>query len=344
MAIIHFHMGFTWTIDTLQLITGTASLRFHIATTDSCNLATAEDAVAHHTSIEDHVGLVDGTVVDIATAKQTAGIFQFGVGHVLGVVFYLFNVFVVFIFIADITLVEFYVGRTIHSTTLATTVGVSLDGWYAVGKAAAVEVADDHIGLSGFVASGRIADVTRMQTDISFPTATIDVTTRAALDISRGTGSEAIRIVILTFGVTIVGTGLCKAIVHSSSRTGGIDILAHLSAKQCYIGMPPYVTAHGRCTRTVAATVSIVHHFSTLVDDHVGVVNLIALRLLFRGIACVVSLVNLCLSHQRGVSQTSEGVEIVVEGFVRRVVVTQRPGIYPSLIPLFLDGMVVVFV
>ena len=337
VALVHLHHRLTRTVDALQ------RTAVHFAASDGRNLAAAEDTVAHHATVERHVGLIYGAVVDITAAKEIAGLYQQRVGRFLGFVFYLFNVFSGFIFITDVALIELHVGRAIHSTTLTAAIGIALDGGDAVGEAAAAEVADDHIGLGGnIVVRGALhlvrtchwrADQAIVQTYISFPAAAIDITAGAALDIGRGTGGEAIAIC-----ACVIRTYRGKCIVHGSCCTGSIDILLHRATEQSYIGMSPYVAAEWRATRTITATVSIVHHLGTFVDDNVGVVNILALRLFFLRVSGVVSLVNLSLSHQRGAAQSGKSFEIVLKISAwrfgsRRVVMAQRPGIYPGAIP-----------
>ena len=334
MALKHLHKGLTRTIEPLQHVT------VHFAASDGRNLAATEDTVAHHATVERHARLVDDAVVDIAAAKHIAGLYQQRVGRFLGVVFYLLNVFAVFVFIADVALVELQVGRTVHCTTLAAAVGIALDGGDAAGEAAAVEITDNHMGLSGNVRCGRLADLSVMQTDIALPAAAIDVTTSAALNVGRGRGGEAKGISVITRRFLSISAYSGKAVTHGSRRAGSIDIFAHLSAKQGDIGAAIYVAAQCYIARTQAAAVGIVHDFGALVDNDVGVVNILALRLFFLRVSGVVSLVNLCLPHQRGVSQSGKSFEIIIVVSVRRVVSTQRPGIYPVFFPHLLVSRV----
>ena len=89
VAAIHLDVCLTRTIDTLQLIISATGLLLHVTTSDGSNLTTTEYAVTYVSAIDGHIRLVDGTVVDISTTKQTARIRQQRVRSLLGVVFYL---------------------------------------------------------------------------------------------------------------------------------------------------------------------------------------------------------------------------------------------------------------
>ena len=62
---------------------------------------------------------------------------------------------------------------------------------------------------------------------------------------------------------------------------------------------------------TQATAIGIVHNLCSLVNNNVGVINLITFLLFIIRIACVVSVVNLRLSNQGRVFKGSESFEII---------------------------------
>ena len=178
---------------------------------------------------------------------------------------------------------------------------------------------------------------------ITFPATAIDVTTGTTLDIGRGAGGEAIGIVIFTFGITIVATHM-EDVVDGTCRTGSIDILLHRTTEQGNIGVAIDITAAFLVGRSITATVGIVHHLSAFVDDDIGAIDVLAFLLFCVREGREISVIDISMIDQRGVSETSKGFEIVIKLGIRLVVVAQFPSILPVFNPFFLDGLRVALV
>ena len=196
--------------------------------------------------------------------------------------------------ITDVTLVQCDIGRSKHGTTLTTTVCITLDGRNTIGKRSAIEVADDNMGLTRNIVCGCIADSTRMISHCSCPSATIDITAGAALDVGIGRGNEV---------------GSTKEVIDCSHSTGSIKVFRYFSTEQGNIGGTIDVTTTGKLvvSLTIATAIGIVAHISTLVDDDVGVISLKSWRS-FR----IFAVVHLCRSCKR-ILQIGGFIGVIVE-------------------------------
>ena len=215
MTAIHLYLGLARTVKTRQCVDDVLTMLCLCdgTTAHGCNLTTAEGAVADMTIVDSYMGLINTTVIDITAAEDITGFIQIAVGDKLtcglvfiGVVDNLFLVvlcdsfswgvnnpshFVLLlvgleVYITNPAVVHGDIGSTIHSTTLAATVGITLNGWHTIGEATSTDVTDDHVGLTVDVTRRGGADVTGMIAYAAFPAAAIDVTYRTALDIDIG--------------------------------------------------------------------------------------------------------------------------------------------------------------
>ena len=131
------------------------------------------------TAIEFHVGLIYTTVVDITATEHTSGLSEEDVGCGLRVILKFLDIAFVEVFgigiigtfgiiiVTHITIVQSQVGCAEDSTTLATTVGITLDSGYAVGEGSARHVANDYVGLAWNVTYGRSTDIAGMMTNMT---------------------------------------------------------------------------------------------------------------------------------------------------------------------------------
>ena len=306
-------------------------LAVYVAATDGCNLAATEDRVTDKAVVDLDIGDVDTTVVDIAATEDITTRLQVGVGNVVamfvhpGLVDNLLLIALVddrlriisafgVIHIADVAVVERDVGRAKDGTTLATGVGITLDGRYTIGKGVAIGGSDDDMRLTVDVVGRRSADVACMEPHATFPAATIDVSGDTALDIDIGTGREATGV-----GRTI-RTGP-KWIVDTSGRSGSIDILAHRTAKQGKIGGAIDATTHRLGTIAIAATIGISADGSPFVNDYVGIIFILPFGLFLIGVGRIIAVVHLCLPYKRVVQIGIVVVIVSVEGIGWRVVI-----------------------
>ena len=144
----------------------------------------------------------------------------------------------------------------------------------------------------------------RMRTYVTFPATAIDITAGTALDICRGTGCEAIGIIlgiISIFRVIVVSTHT-EDVAHVTCRAGSIDIFLHSTTKQGNIGVSIDVATTFLFGRTIAATIGVVHHLCVFVNDDIGAINVLALCLFIILECREISLIYFSLVDQRGVS------------------------------------------
>ena len=189
------------------------SLRALAATTYAANLTTAIEAVAHHATIDRHVGAVYVAVVYIAAAEDVSGLEESVLAddavirHIVGsrLVMDLLAVTLIdvgcrqvigasfIVGIADVAVIEGDVGRAKDGTTLghvifrfalAAGVGITLNSGDAVSEGGAGLVANHHVGLT----------VEGLAAHITLPSCAIDVTAGATLDVGIGRGSKALRV------------------------------------------------------------------------------------------------------------------------------------------------------
>ena len=191
-----------------------------------------------------------------------------------------------------------------HGTTLTATVGITLDGRHTV-KETVVSLrgtvaqhllqlidkiliglvrtdTDDHMGLAKDVSGGFIR-VKVMIANIALPTAPVDVTTAATHDVGCGAGFEVLRV---------------KSVVDAAQCAGSIDVLADGTAEQGDIGATVDIAAPCLSILAKATAIGIVHHFSALADDDVGVV-LIGLGF---------TVIHLCRPYQLCIAQVGLGI------------------------------------
>ena len=291
MTFIEFHIGLACLVDTHQPTdTIVFSAGMDDATSNGSNLTASEEGVTHVASIHLHVSDIHTAVVDVATAEDTATVVQ-TVGAVTGpglVVKFLLVVVRAYsnivevarghcieVSVADEALVERDIRGAEYGTTLATAVGVTLDGWDTVEEAVAVKLTNDDVCFAEDVIRRAFADGSGMIAHASPPTAAIDVTGLTALNIGMGAGNERVAKVV---------SGHVVFIVDRSNRTCGIEVLCHRTAQQGDVGGAMYVARIGRICITQTAAVgvcsaktAIVHiatDISTFVNQHVGVVFL----------------------------------------------------------------------
>ena len=262
------------------------------AAPDGCNLAAAEESVAHDAAVHVDVGGVHAAVVDVAAAEDTTAVVE-AVGAVarpgLVVQFLLIVVrahlnvveigvgggHAVEVAVADETLVERDVGRSEYGAALAAAVGVTFDGRNTVDEVCAVFLADDNVCLTKNVTRCAFTDSASVVTYAASPSAAIDVTCRAALDIGIGRSDERLAEVI---GGNVV------FVVHRTYGAGSIEVFGYLAAEQSNVGGSVYIAGIGHfcVTQTAAVSVSaaaaaVVHvaaDVCAFVDDNVGVVFL----------------------------------------------------------------------
>ena len=266
-------------------------------TTNSCNLTTSEESVAHVTTIHLHVSDIHTTVVNIAATEDTTTIEQ-TIGTIarpcLIVQFLLIVVFLIRssarpnlkgievtsrcrikMTITDKALVERNIRGSEYGTTLTTTVGITLDSGNTVKETGTVELTDDDVCLTEDVTRRAFADGSSMIAYTTLPATTIDVTCCTTFDIGIGRSDEIIIEIILRNIVFIV---------HRTYGTGGIEVLRYLTTQQGDVGCSVHIASICSICITEATTIgvgtaqaSIIHittDISTLVDDNVGIVFL----------------------------------------------------------------------
>ena len=289
MAFIEFYIGPTSLVDSLQYTHAVVlSAGIDDTASDSRNLTTSEEGVTHVTTIHLHVGDIHTTVVDIATTEDTAAVVQtvgaiarpcLIVQFLLVVVRAFLNIVKVArrngieVAIADKALVERDVRGSEYSTALTAAICVTLDSGNTVDEAGTVELTDGDLCLAEDITRRACADGSWVIAYTTLPSAAIDVTGRTALNIGMGSGNEGI--------VKVVGSYIVS-VVHGTHRTGSIEILGHLTAKESDKGGSMNITRIGRIGVTKTATVGVsstkttsIHiaaDISTLVDADVGVI------------------------------------------------------------------------
>ena len=276
---------------------------------------------------------VNATVIDVTTAKDVTTILQ-AIGAITRPCFVVQFLLIITttisntdelcswistrlvneIAITNITLVQRDVGSTEYRTALTTTIGVTLDGRKTVDEARAVLLTDDDVCLTRNVGCGCSADVTRMVSHSTCPSAAIDVTCRAALDIGIGRGDEV----------------CTKEVIDGSHSTGSIEVLIDLSTEQGDVGGAIDVTTADKYVvfLTKSSTISIVAYICTFVDDDIGVISLKSECV--RGVFAVVYLCysgNGILQIGRCVGGISECSREACHVWV--IVTTERPGSLP---------------
>ena len=291
VTFVELDVGFTCFIDTLQR-TDTVVLTAGVddASSNSRNLTSTEEGVAHVTAIHLHVSNIHTTVVDIAATENTAAIVQTvcTVARPCLVMQFLLVVIITYLYIVEVGICGGYgikmaiankafvhrdMRRTEHGTTLTTTIGVTLDGRNTIDETGTIELTDDDMCLTEDITRRAFADSSSVIAHTTLPATTIDVTCRTALDISIGRGYERIVEIILGYVVFIV---------HRTHGTSSIEVLRDLTAKESDKGSTMYVagvrsicitqtTAVGIGT-TQTTTVHITADISTLVDSDIGVV------------------------------------------------------------------------
>ena len=114
-------------------------------------------------------------------------------------------------------------------------------------------------------------DATIMVTDVSFVTATIDVTCRTALYIGVSSSNELVA----------AHCKVCSAkeVINTSGTTSGIDILLDLTTKDSDIGATIDVTCLCNRSITQTATIGIALDNGSRLDYHVGVMLLGTIQL-----------------------------------------------------------------
>ena len=241
------------------------------------------------TAIELHHRLIHTTVVDIATAKQTAGFAEERVRRCLRFVFYLLLIAfidvlglivigaLVIIAVTYITVVQRQVGSTEHGTTLTATIGVTLHGGDTGFETCSSHIANHHMGLTWDITSWQCAGCTIVATHITQPSAAIDVTATATIYICIGTGGKAKGILRFTgFGINGgIKVTHTEEVIDSTGSTSSIDILIDGAAKQGDISRTIHVTTQMCLSFAITATVCVVHYRSTFLDAYVGVESLV---------------------------------------------------------------------
>ena len=252
VAVVHRDVGLAGFVDGRQL--AHRPILFGSTAANGGYLAAAVHAVAHRAAPHRHVGKVHAATHVVAAAEDVAAVAQPTVAgidfiYIVGLVVDLLLVVaatvadvgeVLFgrhggeVAVTDVAVVQRQVRRAEDGTALAAGVGVALNGGHTlveaiVGRQRGLVLAhaDDHVGLAGqfraFVVGaaptfGGVAH--RRVAHVAFPSAAVDITAGAALDVGIGRGCK-------------VGT---KNVVDGTPRASGIDILMNLAAKQGYVG------------------------------------------------------------------------------------------------------------
>ena len=143
MSIIHGHMSLT-RLRNLAERTDMVHLATlsRLTTSDSSNLGTAMHTATDYASPHHNIGLIDITLITIATTEDVSIILQATdtVAHRPGLIIQLLNEITIDIVITDIAIVESHIGRSIDSTATASllslaltaAINVTLDGRYAI--------------------------------------------------------------------------------------------------------------------------------------------------------------------------------------------------------------------
>ena len=311
IAFIQFDIGLTRLIDSGGTIN-------HHRTTYGSNLTTSEDAGTNLTTIHRHVGNIDTTVIDITTTIETTRLIEavatqthftclvvigfivklrlitgwISSSRILGVwirsgriyhrTLIVLHLTCIQMDIAYIAIAEREVCLTKHGTTLATTIGITLNGRNTLCEAIAVDVAlmilmntDDDVGFTIDIIRGRsghsivftIHRCSCMIADITFPSATIDVTGRTTLDVGISTGGK------------VLGT---KDVIDTTGSTGSIEVFLDNSTQQGNIRGAIGITTHRYGIYTQSTTVGIAFDDGPFVDDDVG----IELSLILEQVGC----------------------------------------------------------
>ena len=276
MTVEHLDVGLTGLIDTSQRTNGvrrTASING--TATNGGNLTAADEAVAYQSVPHRNMTEVDTTLHVVATAKQVTAVSQaiLTFPHIIHIIRVIMDLFLVAFLsrfrsghnlpllvlhlisvqmdIADVSIVDSQVGRTVNSTAFTAAVGITLDGRQtsieAIVTLGGIVFArylfqlcdkiiiclvrtdsDNHVGLAGLFVGGVEGrgfaigtDGHRRIADITLPATTIDITYRTACNESVGTGRK------------ILGS---KDIVNCSRSSCRIDILVYDAAKEGNIG------------------------------------------------------------------------------------------------------------
>ena len=146
MAVVQFHMGLAWAIDTLQrahrffLSINSFFCFLNPSTSDSRNLTATKEGVTHMAAVHLHISEVHTTIVDVATSEDTAGIIKICICLEMTVfvsISFVFNLFIVearsiIVSVTHIAVVHDDMCGSPDSTTLATTIGVALNSWNTI--------------------------------------------------------------------------------------------------------------------------------------------------------------------------------------------------------------------
>ena len=285
------HISLTSLVYTLQSTNAIVNACcFNDATSYSGNLTTAKECVTNVTAIHLDIAYIHTTVVDVATTEDTTAIEQAvrtiacpGLVVQLLLIVVRANLYVVEVgiccgngievAIADESLVERDIGSAEDSATLTTAIGVTLNGGNTVDEAGSVGFTDNNVCFTEDVTCRGGIDISTVITHTAFPSTTIHVTGRTALDIGIGTGNERIVEVVSSHVVLVV---------HRTYSTRSIEVLGNLTTQQGDVGGSVHVTGiRSICvtqTATVGvstATAAIVHvaaDISTLIDTYIRVI------------------------------------------------------------------------
>ena len=144
---VHIDVCLSGLVEGFQLThaAGLAAL-VHLAATYGCYLAAAEDAVAHRAAVHGDVGYIDIAAFLVSAAEDVAALVQqFVAGRILIDVLHPRGAVVL---VAYVAVVHGNVGGAIDGSTLTTAIDASLNGWYAVSKCRAAEVAYGDVRLA----------------------------------------------------------------------------------------------------------------------------------------------------------------------------------------------------
>ena len=181
-----------------------------------------------------------------------------------------------------------------------------------------------------------------MLADMAFPTTAIDVTHRTTLDIGIGTGCEA---------CGIVGSIVCtdtEEVINCTRSTCSINVGTYFSTEQSNVGGAVDVTTKVCFRVSQSTTIGISHNLCTFIYEYIGVVFPIVSGRISIFITRIVAVVNLCgLRYESLIGEVGSficGVAGVVIASdiplcvldIRRIVITQCPGICPFFSPAFL--------
>ena len=297
MTTEHLNVRLTSLIDPLQITHKIVWARgLSLATSNGCNLTTTKQRITYMTIVHIHMGVIYTTIIDISSTKHAATVIQIRVGNKVSLAVFPSIVSDVFfitlingsgliicsfciIYITDITIIDGDVTCTIHSTTLATSVCIALNGRNTINEWSSVDLTDDYIGLTKNIIGIWILDARihffflavlgnylSMQAHGTLVASTIDITASTAFYIHIGGSSE------------VCSTQLIF-IIHRTSPTSTVDIFFHSTTQQLDVSG----TSNGRF-RTMSTTVSITTiaiifislgvslHQSTLHNVDIGVI------------------------------------------------------------------------